>query len=91
LARDFPGLSAAAYLAKAGYGVNVYEKNGEVGGRSRQLKCNGYTFDMGPSWYWMPEVFENFFNDFGFKASDFYHLEQLDPGFTLYLWQSRMC
>jgi len=79
----FSGLSAAAYLAKAGYSVNVYEKNNEVGGRARQLIDQGYTFDIGPSWYWMPEVFENFFNDFGYKASDFYELEQLDPGFTV--------
>ncbi|WP_317169345.1 phytoene desaturase family protein [Mucilaginibacter humi] len=54
----FSGLSAAAYLAKAGSTVNVYEKNTEIGGRARQLIANGYTFDMGPSWYWMPEVFE---------------------------------
>jgi phytoene desaturase len=79
----FSGLSAAAYLAKAGYGVNVYEKNAETGGRGRQLFTEGYTFDMGPSWYWMPEVFEDFFNDFGYQASDFYELQQLDPGFTV--------
>jgi phytoene desaturase len=79
----FSGLSAAAYLAKAGYDVNVYEKNAEIGGRARQLVSDGYTFDMGPSWYWMPEVFEHFFNDFGRKAADFYELEQLDPGFTI--------
>jgi len=79
----FSGLSAAAYLAKAGYSVNVFEKNSETGGRARQLVSDGYIFDMGPSWYWMPEVFENFFNDFGYQASDFYELEQLDPGFTV--------
>jgi len=79
----FSGLSAAAYLAKSGCSVNVYEKNAETGGRARQLVADGYTFDMGPSWYWMPEVFENFFNDFGYKASDFYELIQLDPGFTI--------
>ena len=79
----FSGLSAAAYLAKAGYDVHVYEKNGDIGGRSRQLVSEGYTFDMGPSWYWMPEVFEKFFNDFGYKSSDFYELVQLDPGFTV--------
>ena len=79
----FSGLSAAAYLAKGGMTVNVYEKNAEIGGRARQLTSNGYSFDMGPSWYWMPEVFEQFFNDFGCKASDFYELEQLDPGFTI--------
>jgi phytoene desaturase len=79
----FSGLSAAAYLAKAGHEVDVYEKNATVGGRARQLSANGYLFDMGPSWYWMPEVFEKFFNDFGFQAADFYELEQLDPGFSM--------
>lgn len=80
----FAGLSAAAYLAKEGYNVDVYEKNEQAGGRARQLETdNGYLFDMGPSWYWMPEVFEKFFNDFGYKASDFYELQLLDPGFSI--------
>ncbi|MBB2149140.1 phytoene desaturase family protein [Pedobacter gandavensis] len=80
----FAGISAAAYLAKQGYEVDVYEKNEDIGGRARQLITdNGYIFDMGPSWYWMPEVFEQFFNDFGFKASDFYELDLLDPGFSI--------
>jgi len=80
----FAGISAAAYLAKAGYKVDVYEKNKDFGGRARQLHTeNGYIFDMGPSWYWMPDVFEKFFSDFGHKASDFYELELLDPGFSI--------
>jgi len=79
----FSGLSAAAYLAQSGRDVHVYEKNTEIGGRARQLSSNGYMFDMGPSWYWMPEVFERFFSDFGYEASDFYELQQLDPGFTI--------
>jgi phytoene desaturase len=80
----FAGLSAAAYLAKAGYQVDVIEKNLVTGGRARQLTTdNGYMFDMGPSWYWMPEVFEKFFADFGCKPADFYELQQLDPGFTV--------
>jgi len=80
----FAGLSAAAYLAKAGYQVDVIEKNATIGGRARQLTTNnGYLFDMGPSWYWMPEVFEKFFNDFGYKPADFYELKQLDPGFSV--------
>ena len=80
----FAGISAAAYLAKRGYHVDVYEKNAEIGGRARQLQTdNGYIFDMGPSWYWMPEVFEKFFNDFGYKAEDFYELQLLDPGFSV--------
>lgn len=80
----YAGLSAAAYLAKMGYKVDVFEKNGTVGGRSRQFSTpEGYVFDLGPSWYWMPEVFENFFNDFGFKASDFYRLTLLNPSFSV--------
>lgn len=80
----FAGISAAAYLAKQGYQVDVYEKNTAIGGRARQLVTdNGYVFDMGPSWYWMPEVFEKFFNDFNCKAADFYDLQLLDPGFTV--------
>ncbi|WP_256484587.1 phytoene desaturase family protein [Mucilaginibacter flavidus] len=83
----FAGLSAAAYLAQAGYSVTAYEKNNTVGGRARQLSANGYVFDMGPSWYWMPEVFEKFFQDFGYQPADFYELEQLNPGFTIVFGQ----
>src|SRR4051812_6338407 len=80
----FSGLSAAAYLSSAGHEVHVYEKNGTAGGRARQLKTeNGYVFDMGPSWYWMPGVYERFFNDFGYSASDFYNLRLLDPSFDV--------
>lgn len=80
----FAGLSAAAYLSAAGYQVQVFEKNGSLGGRARQLKTDhGYTFDMGPSWYWMPDIFERFFNDFGHKVSDFYSLQLLDPAFDV--------
>lgn len=80
----FSGLSAAAYLSAAGHQVTVYEKNGSPGGRARQLKPgNGYVFDMGPSWYWMPDIFEQFFGDFGYSPSDFYRLKQLDPSFGM--------
>ena len=79
----FSGLSAAAILAQKGHSVTVYEKNAELGGRARQFKAKGYTFDMGPSWYWMPDVFERFFNRFNKKASDYYELKKLDPGFQI--------
>lgn len=79
----FAGLSAAAYLAQAGHKVSVYEKNATVGGRARQLSEQGYVFDMGPSWYWMPEVFEKFFADFDYQVTDFYQLVKLDPGFEM--------
>ena len=79
----FSSLSAAAYLAKKKFEVHLYEKNETLGGRARQLKKEGFTFDMGPSWYWMPDVFESFYNDFGKKTSDFYKLERLDPGYQV--------
>lgn len=79
----FAGLSAAAYLAKAGYQVHVYEKNNDIGGRARALRAGNFTFDMGPSWYWMPDIFDSFFGDFGHKTGDFYMLVQLDPGFSM--------
>ncbi|MBU3677648.1 MAG: FAD-dependent oxidoreductase, partial [Chitinophagaceae bacterium] len=68
----FAGLSAACYLAKAGYAVTVLEKNDQTGGRARRYSSKGFTFDMGPSWYWMPDVFDAFFQDFGKKTSDYY-------------------
>ena len=80
----FSGLSAACYLSAAGYEVHVFEKNDRPGGRARQLHANGYVFDMGPSWYWMPSVFERFFNDFGHKVNDFYQLDLLDPSFNIF-------
>lgn len=80
----FSGLSAAAYLSAEGHEVHVFEKNSSLGGRARQLKTdNGYIFDMGPSWYWMPDVFERFFHDFGHSVSDFYSLQLLDPAFDV--------
>ncbi len=80
----FSGLSAAAYLAADGHEVHVFEKNHTAGGRARQLNNdNGYLFDMGPSWYWMPDIFEQFFNDFRHTVSDFYELKLLDPSFTV--------
>lgn len=80
----FSGISAAAYLSKEGHQVHVFEKNATLGGRARQLTTDeGYTFDMGPSWYWMPGVFEKFFNDFGHSVSDFYKLKLLDPSFEV--------
>lgn len=81
----FSGISAAAYLAKKGHEVLVFEKNNQPGGRARQLKTpEGYLFDMGPSWYWMPGVFENFFRDFSCKVADFYTLDLLDPSFDVF-------
>jgi phytoene desaturase len=80
----FSSLAAACYLAQQGHNVAIYEKNHTVGGRARQLKKDGFTFDMGPTWYWMPDVFERFFADFNHKPSDFYHLTRLSPAYMVY-------
>ena len=77
-------LSAASFLAKNGYDVTVLEKNPTIGGRARQFKEQGFVFDMGPSWYWMPDVFERFYNEFGYTTSDFYELKRLDPSYRVY-------
>jgi phytoene desaturase len=80
----FSSLSAACYLAKSGFKVSVFEKNRSVGGRARQIVKDGFTFDIGPSWYWMPDVFDKFFNDFGKKTSDYYQLDKLDPAYKVF-------
>ncbi|MES2578195.1 MAG: phytoene desaturase family protein [Bacteroidota bacterium] len=80
----FSSLAASCYLAQSGHDVTVYEKNATIGGRARQLKMEGFTFDMGPSWYWMPDVFDRFFADFDKKTSDYYELIKLSPAYRVY-------
>tara|TARA_B110000503_G_scaffold117039_1_gene176636 strand:- start:533 stop:1996 length:1464 start_codon:yes stop_codon:yes gene_type:complete len=84
LGSGFSSLAAACYLAKAGHQVTVFEKNEQIGGRARQYRKDGFLFDMGPTWYWMPDVFERFFGDFGKTPSDYYHLEKLNPAYEVY-------
>jgi len=83
----FASIAAACYLAKAGYAVDVYEKNAQLGGRARQFANQGFKFDMGPTWYWMPDVFERFFSDFNRKPSDYYSLQRLGPSYRVYFGQ----
>lgn len=78
------GLSAACYLAQKGFDVTVLEKNEQAGGRARVFEAEGFVFDMGPSWYWMPDVFEKFYSDFGYTTSDFYELKRLDPSYKVF-------
>lgn len=80
----FSSIASACYMAKAGYKVTVLEKNEQVGGRASLLEISGFKFDMGPSWYWMPDIFERFFEDFGRKVTDYYQLEKLSPGYRVY-------
>ncbi len=85
----FSSLSASCYLAQLGHEVHIYEKNSTIGGRARQLKKEGFTFDIGPSWYWMPDVFESFFNDFNESVSDFYTLEKLNPAYKVFFKEEK--
>ena len=80
----FSGMSVASFLAKAGYEVTILEKHAMPGGRARKFSVDGFTFDMGPSWYWMPDVFERYFNQFGKTVSDYYTLQRLDPSYRIY-------
>lgn len=80
----FAGLSAASNLAAKGYDVTVLEKHDKPGGRARQFTEQGFVFDMGPSWYWMPDVFEKYFQRFGRSTKDFYELIRLDPSYRIY-------
>ncbi len=84
LGSGFSALAAACYLAQAGNRVTIFEKNETIGGRARQMKKEGFTFDLGPSWYWMPDVFEKFFSDFNKKPSDYYSLNKLSPAYKVF-------
>ena len=80
----FSSLAAACYLAKDGHDVHIYEKNATIGGRARQFKKDGFVFDIGPTWYWMPDVFERFFADFNKTPEDYYELIKLGPAYRVY-------
>ncbi|WP_299225894.1 NAD(P)/FAD-dependent oxidoreductase [uncultured Psychroserpens sp.] len=80
----FSALAASCYLARYGYKVTIFEKNKTIGGRARQLKKDGFTFDIGPTWYWMPDVFERFFSDFNKTPDTYYTLDKLNPAYSVY-------
>ncbi|MCE7042623.1 NAD(P)/FAD-dependent oxidoreductase [Dyadobacter sp. CY312] len=86
----FAGMAASAVLAKEGAKVTVYEQNEDIGGRARTFQSDGFTFDMGPSWYWMPDVYESFYQFFNKTTADFYELIRLDPGFAVIFPQNEV-
>ena len=86
----FSGLAAASVLAQDGFDVTVLEKNSTPGGRARKFAENGFTFDMGPSWYWMPDVFDKFFALFGKTTQDYYQLQRLDPSYRFYFGKNEI-
>ena len=82
----FSGISTASHLAKAGFQVTVLEKHDQAGGRARVFEQEGFLFDMGPSWYWMPDVFDRYFESFGKKTAQMYELQRLSPSYRVF-WQ----
>jgi phytoene dehydrogenase-like protein len=80
----FGGLAAAALLAHHGFEVTVLEKNRQPGGRARVYQEKCFLFDMGPSWYLMPDVFEKFFSEFNKTPNDFYSLTRIDPSYRIF-------
>ena len=84
----FSGLSVATSLAQQNFDVTILEKNSSPGGRARSFSENGFTFDMGPSWYWMPDVFDHYFATFGKQVSDYYELTRLDPAYSIFFGPS---
>ena len=80
----FAGLSAAITAASNGNEVLVIEKNSQFGGRANVWEKDGFKFDLGPSWYWMPDVFEKFFARFNRKVEDYYKLIRLEPSYRVY-------
>lgn len=84
----FASLASGTVLAQRGYDVALFEKNSQAGGRARKFEVAGFTFEMGPSWYWMPDVFERYFQRFGKSASDYYSLVRLSPSYRVYFGKS---
>ena len=77
-------MAAASILAAEGKDVHLFEKNDQLGGRLRSFEDEGFRFDMGPSWYWMPDVMERFFRQFGNSTSDYFELIRLDPSYQVF-------
>ena len=80
----YGGMALANILGKAGYRVDVYEKNATAGGRIAAIHKDGYVFDLGPSWYLMPEVFEQYYQLFGESAETRLDLMRFNPGYKVY-------
>ena len=73
------GISAAVYLAEAGYEVVIIEKNDHIGGKLNELEVEGFTFDLGPSIVTMPHIFEDLFETAGEDINDYVEMKKLDP------------
>jgi phytoene desaturase len=78
------GIASAARLARAGFRVKVLEKNGEPGGRTGQIRREGHRFDIGPTLFLMPEVWEETYAALGERMSDHLDLRRIDPTYTVH-------
>lgn len=78
------GLGTAGLFAKKGYDVTVLEKNEHAGGRANIFEANGFRFDMGPSWYLAPDLFEHYFRLLGERVEDHLDLVRLTPSYRIF-------
>ena len=78
------GLGAAGLFARKGYDVTLLEKNENLGGRANIFEANGFRFDMGPSWYLAPDIFEHYFNLVGERVEDHLDLVKLSPSYRIF-------
>lgn len=80
----FGALGSACILGKAGWKVTILEKNESIGGRATKFSAKGFTFDRGPSWYLMPDVFEHFFSLFDEDVHKHLNLKKLSPSYQIF-------
>lgn len=80
----YGGLALANLLAKKGYQTHVYEKNSAPGGRIHAVRKDGFVFDLGPSWYLMPEVFEQYYQLFNQNVNEKLELVRFSPGYKVF-------
>jgi phytoene desaturase len=78
------GIATAARLAKNGYDVTVLEKESTPGGRCNQLIRDGHRFDIGPTLFLMPEIWEETFTSLGERMSDHLELKRIDPTYKVH-------
>jgi phytoene desaturase len=77
------GLTAGMLLASKGYNVEIYEKNSVIGGRTSRLKLGDFQFDLGATFFMMPQLLEEMFEEAGRELRNYVQLQRLDPLYTL--------
>jgi phytoene desaturase len=77
------GLAAAMLLAKSGVAVTVFEKDHQIGGRTKVLTDGTFRFDLGPTFFLYPQILENIFAHCGLSLTDYVTLKRIEPGYCV--------